>query len=151
MRSRVLLGATVGALVLVLSQHFIYHWWAPVLINASVGYPTPHKWAAALGALGDALFSICMVLPGLCAGFISGRRGFLVGALVGVVGTVLYAALFEFLQFHSGLIQFTARTWTVVFSIPITEGIGLMITSTIGGGAGKLLRSNSRWRVREIR
>ena len=149
MRSRLLLGAILGTLAFVLCQYFACYWWAPVLVNASFGYPTPHKWGAALGALGSALFCISMVLPGFCAGLIAGRRGFLVGALVGVLGSFLYGALFEFLQFHYGVLKLNARTWTVIFSFPTIQGIGLVITSAVGGGAGELLRSNNRWRGRE--
>jgi len=146
MRNRFLLGAIVGTVVFVLCQHFLSHWLAPVLINASVGYPRPFRWGTVLGALGGVLDCISMLLPGVCAGFISGRRGFLVGAVVGLVGIFIYGAIFEFLQIHSGLIRLNARTWPVLFTIPIF-GIGQVITSTVAGGAGELLRSNHRWRV----
>src|SRR5215467_5747585 len=114
MRNRFLLGAIVGTLAFVLCQHFLARWWAPALINASFVNPSPHKWSPALGALGDALFGISFVLPGVCAGFISGRRGFLVGALVGVVGSFLCGALYELLQAHSGAVRFK---WTAVFNL----------------------------------
>jgi hypothetical protein len=146
MRSRFLLGAIVGTLTFVLCQHFISHWLAPVLMNASVGYPRPFKWGAALGALGDASYCISLVLPGVCAGFISGRRGFLVGALVDVAGSILYGAFFELLQIHAGTLRLNGRNWTAVFIFPALSGISSVITSAVGGGAGELLRSNNRWR-----
>jgi uncharacterized membrane protein YeaQ/YmgE (transglycosylase-associated protein family) len=144
MCNRFLLGAILGTLAFVLCQYFVSHWWAPFLINASFGYPTPHKWAAALGVLGSALFGISMVLPGVCAGLISGRRGFLVRALVGVVGSFFYGALSASLQFHSGALTFNARTWTAVFIFPTIYGLGSVVTSAVGGAAGQLLRSNQR-------
>jgi uncharacterized membrane protein YeaQ/YmgE (transglycosylase-associated protein family) len=90
------------------------------------------------------LFGIAFVLPGVCAGFISGRRGFLVGALVGLVGSFLYGALFELMQVHSGAVKFR---WAAVLIAPAISGISLIIISAVSGGAGELLRSNNRWRV----
>jgi MFS family permease len=141
MRKHFLSGAIFGTLVFVLCQYFISSWWAPTLINWSSGYPAPHKWGAALGVLGNALFSIAAVLPGLCGGFIAGRRGLLVGAVIGVLGCFLWGALLAALQFHSGALKFNAHTWAAVFIFPTVEGIGSVITCAVCGAAGELLRS----------
>jgi fructose-specific phosphotransferase system IIC component len=93
-----------------------------------------------------ALASISSVLPGLIAGFISGKRGFLVGAVAGALGSFLYGVYIEGMQFHSGALKPNARTWTAVFIFPTIYAAGLIITSAVGGGAGQLLRSNNRWR-----
>ena len=93
-----------------------------------------------------ALASIASVLPGLVAGFISGSRGFLAGAVAGALGSFLYGAFFELIQVHSGDLKLNARTWTILFIFPTIYSVGLIVTSAVGGGAGQLLRSNNRWR-----
>ena len=140
MRNRFVFGVTSGALALCLCQ-WLDHWWGPAIINVASG--DPEKWRVALTV---ALGLAATVLPGLCAGFISGRRGFLVGAVAGALGSFLFGAFEELMLVHSGALKLNAHTWTAVFIFPTIYSIGIVITSAVGGGAGELLRSNNRWR-----
>jgi hypothetical protein len=140
MCSRFVLGVVAGALALCLCQWLEY--WGGYILYVPSG-DLPGRGATALYF---ALSSVATVFPGLCAGFISGRRGFLVGALAGGLGSFLYGALFELVQVHAGLIKLNARTWTILFNFPTISAVGLMISSAVAGGAGQLLRSNNRWR-----
>ena len=139
MRSRFVLGVVAGALALCLFQWLQY--WGGYIVYVPSG--DPQTWRVALYV---ALAAVATLFPGLFAGFISGRRGFLVGALAGALGSFLYGALFELIQIHSGAIKLNARTWTVLFSFPTIYCAGLIISSAVAGGAGQLLRSNNRWR-----
>jgi hypothetical protein len=140
MDKRFVSGVAAGALALCLCQWLQF--WSGVIVNVASGDPQP--WRLALYML---LASITTVLPGLCAGFISGRRGFLVGALAGALGGILYGAFFELRQVHSGDLKLNARTWTALLLIfPMITSAGVIISSAVAGGAGQLLRSNNRWR-----
>ena len=139
MDKRFVSGVVAGALALCLCQ-WLQHWGGYIVYVPSGELLT---WRVALY---DALVSATMVFPGLVAGFISARRGFLVGALVGVLGSFLSGVFFELTQVHSGLIKLNARTWTIFFGFPMIYVLGQTITSTVAGGAGQLLRSNNRWR-----
>jgi hypothetical protein len=86
-------------------------------------------------------------LAGSVPGFISGRRGFLVGALAGALGGILYGAFLELMQVHSGDLKLNVRTWTALLLVfPMIKSAGVIISSAVAGGAGQLLRSNNRWR-----
>jgi hypothetical protein len=140
MQSHFVSGVITGALALCLCQ-FLSQWWGGSLVNVISG--DPEKWRVASMV---AMASIASVLPGLIAGFISGRSGFIVGAIAGALGSFLYGAYVEGMQFLSGALKLNARTWVVVFIFPTIYAVGLIITSAVGGGAGQLLRSNNRWR-----
>ena len=140
MGNRFVSGVVAGALALCLCQ-WLYQWWGGDIINVASG--DPQKWRVALTV---ALSMTATVLPGLCAGFISGRRGFLVGAMAGALGSFLYGAFEELMLVHSGALKLNARTWPAVFIFPTIYSFGLIVTSAVGGGAGQLLRSNNRWR-----
>jgi hypothetical protein len=139
MRSRFVLGVVAGALALCLCQWLEF--WGGYIVYVPSG--DPQTWRVALYG---AVASVATVFPGLLAGFISGRRGFLVGTLVGALGSLLYGIFFELMQVHSGLIKLNARTWTVLFSFPMIYCAGLIVSSAVAGCAGQLLRSNNRWR-----
>ena len=140
MDKRFVSGVVVGALALCLCQLFS-RWWVAELINGSTG-----DWRSWRFALAFALSSTASVLPGLCAGVISGRRGFLAGVLAGALGSVLYGVYDELMQVHAGAFKLNSRTWTAVFIFPTIYAAGLMISSAVGGAAGQMLRSNNRWR-----
>jgi hypothetical protein len=140
MRAHFVSGVIAGALALCVCQWLSQSWGAN-LVNVPSG--DPEEWRVAL--LG-ALSSTASVVPGLCAGFISGRRGFLVGAFAGALGCLLYGAFVDLMLVHSGALRFNARTWTAVFIFPRIYSLGLIVTSAVGGGAGQMLRSNNRWR-----
>jgi hypothetical protein len=140
MRSHFVSGAIAGALALCLCQ-FLSQWWGASIVN--VPSSDPEKWRVALMM---ALASIASVVPGVIAGFISAKRGFVVGAVAGALGSFLYGIYFEGMQFYSGALKLNVRTWTAVFIFPAIYAVGLIITSAVGGGAGQLLRSNNRWR-----
>ena len=139
MDKRFVSGVVAGALALCLCQ-WLQYWGGYIVYVPSEDIPT---WRVALYG---AVASVATIFPGLLAGFISGRRGFLVGALVGALGSLLYGGLFELIQVHSGAIKLNARTWTVLFSFPTIYAAGLIISTAAAGGAGQLLRSNNRWR-----
>ncbi len=139
MRNRFVSGVITGAVMLCLCQ-FLAEWWGGMLANVASG--DPPKWHIAL-ALG--LSSVASVLPGLCAGFISGGRGFVVGATAGVLGSFLYGVLQFSMLLHAGSFSLNAHTWPVMFIFPSIYSIGLVVTSSVGGGAGQLLRSNNRF------
>jgi hypothetical protein len=140
MRTHFASGVIAGALALCLCQ-WLSQWWGADLVNVPSG--DPQKWRVALMM---ALSSTASVVPGLCAGFIAGRRGFLVGALAGALGSFLYGAFLELMLVHSGALRLNTRTWTAVFIFPRIYSLGLIVTSAVGGGAGQVLRSNNRWR-----
>ena len=140
MNNRFVLGVVAGALALCVCQ-FFSQWWGGEILYVTSG--DPGKWRAAVTV---ALASIASVLPGLVAGFISGRRGFIVGAVAGALGSFLYGIYFELMQVHSGALRLNAHNWTAVFIFPTIYSVGLIVTSAVGGGAGELLRSNNRWR-----
>src|SRR5262249_16382662 len=104
MRSHFVSGAIAGALALCLCQ-FLSQWWGGSIVNVASG--APEKWRVALIV---ALASIASVLPGLIAGFISGKHGFVVGAVAGALGSFLYGVYFECMQFYSGALKLNART-----------------------------------------
>jgi hypothetical protein len=133
-------GVVAGAVTLGVCQ-WLSRWWVAELINVSSG--DWHNWRFALAF---ALSSTALVLPGLCAGLVSGRWGFLAGALAGVLGSVLYGVFDELMQVHAGALKLNARNWTAVFNFPTIYSVGLMVSAAVGGGAGQLLRSNNRWR-----
>ncbi len=140
MDKRFVSGVVAGALALCLCQWL--HFWSGYIVNVASGDPQP--WRLALYV---ALASLATVLPGLCAGFISGRRGFLVGALAGALGGIAYGVFFELIQVHSGALKLNARTWTALLLVfPTIQSAGVIISSAVAGGAGQLLRSNNRWR-----
>ncbi len=140
MRSHFVSGVILGALALCLCQ-FLSQWWGGSIVNVASG--DPEKWRVALMV---ALASIASVLPGLIAGFISGKRGFIVGAAAGSLGSFIYGVYFEGLQFLSGALKLNVHTWAAVFIFPTIYAAGLVVTSAVGGSAGQLLRSNNRWR-----
>jgi hypothetical protein len=140
MRSRFVFGVIAGALALCLCQ-WLSRLWEGAIINVPSG--DPEKWRVALTV---ALSCVALVLPGVCAGFISGRRGFLVGAMSGVLGSFLFGAFEELMLVHTGVLKLNADTWTAVFIFPTIYSLGIVVTSVVGGGAGELLRSNNRWR-----
>jgi MFS family permease len=138
MDTRIIFGVLSGTLALGICQYFSQYWVA-VLLNSTGG--DLHNWRAALAWT---LGGIASVLPGFFAGFFSGRRGFLVGAVVGVLGSFLYGIFVEPTQVHAGALKLNAHTWTAVFIFPTIYGLGLTLTSAVGGAAGQLLRSNPR-------
>ena len=135
MRSRLLVAVTSGAVVLCISQ-WLAERWSAGLLNVPSGIPP--TWHVALTVV---LTSCAGVLPGLCAGFISRARGFVVGALAGAVGSLLYGTVQSALLVHAGALRHTQSAMFTFFGI---YGIGLILTSAVGGGAGELLRSNNR-------
>jgi hypothetical protein len=139
MHKHFVLGVVAGAVTLCVCQWLSIRWVAE-LINVSPDFP---GWRFGLAFV---VSSTASVLPGLCAGFVSGRRGFLAGVLAGALGSVLYGIFSELMQVHSGAIKLNARTWHVLFHYPTIYVYGLVITSAVSGGAGQLLRSNNRWR-----
>jgi hypothetical protein len=91
----------------------------------------------------DILLAGTPLLPGFCAGYLAGRRGILVGALTGILGSITYSVLFILFHLHfSHLSRFFtdvgAPMWFQMF------GLGLTISCVAGGALGELLRSNNR-------
>jgi hypothetical protein len=76
------------------------------------------------------LHPLASVVPGFCAGWISGRRGLLIGGLTGMLGGAAYAVFFP----------------KAVLAVFWSIGPGLILTCAAGGAAAEVLRSNNRWR-----
>jgi hypothetical protein len=91
-----------------------------------------------------ALNSLAMVLPGVCAGFISRTHGILAGALSAISGSAVYGAVKFGLLVHSGEFRLSAHSWSFILVFPIIYGLGLLIASVAGGALGQVLRSKTR-------
>ena len=139
MRNRVFVAVALGSVALWLCQWLVQL--GDRVVNAHG--EDLHRWPIALLMT---ISSVAAVLPGLCAGFISGVRGFLVGALAGALGSMSYGAVTTAMLVHSGNLPLRAHTWVAILIFPSIYGVGLVLTCAVGGAAGELLRSNNRWR-----
>jgi hypothetical protein len=123
---RSLIAIAVGIAVVCFTQ-----WSVLPAMTWLLPLPTPagsHVFWPAL--IVNALQPLASVVPGFCAGWISWRRGLLIGALTGLLGSAAYGVLFT----AAGLGWF----WSI--------GPGLILTCGAGGAAAEVLRSNNRWR-----
>jgi len=109
------------------------HWY---LNTPSGGIPEPWhmpRWRWELGSLFTGLFT---VVPGLAVGFVAGRHGLLLGAVVGYLGHMLgtpWSAILDPQQSNVPAALLSA----------LLAPLGHAIISAAGGGAGQLLRSNT--------
>ena len=139
MHRRSFIAVGVGVAVLWLTQ-----WAKPHLMESLLPAPTQNFPLLPAVAM-DVFLPVVQLLPGFCAGVISGRRGILLGALTGFIGSATYSALFILFRLHFSHLDhfFTsvgAPMWFQIF------GLGLTISCAAGGAVGELLRSNNRWR-----
>ena len=139
MRRRPLIAVSVGIAVLCATQ-----WAKPKLMELLMSAPTATL-ALLPSVLMDVLIAVTPLLPGVCAGYIAERRGILLGALTGFIGSFTYSVLFILFRWHFSHLDhfFTgagAPMWFQIF------GLGLTISCAAGGALGELLRSNNRWR-----
>jgi hypothetical protein len=95
-------------------------------------------------AMMDVVLTTLPLLPGLCAGLVSGRRGILIGALTGLIGALTYSVMFILFRLHFSHLShfFTSIGAPMWFQI---EGVGLIISCAAGGAVGEVLRSNNRF------
>jgi hypothetical protein len=78
------------------------------------------------------------VLPGVLVGFVVGRSGLLLGALVGLLGRLALTVP----------LILSSNPDASIFAIlphPVLSALGFAIFAAAGGGTGQLLRSNYRW------
>jgi hypothetical protein len=142
MRRLYLISVSVGVATLWLTQ-WVWTQGTGYLYNLAPDHY--HLWYLPIE---NVLFAVAMVLPGFCAGWISKRRGILLGALTGLIGGISYTmVLYPFVHhgsadrishFFASEEVLTAAFWSSQF--------GLALTCAAGGGTGELLRSNNRWR-----
>ena len=120
--SRSAIGISIGFVC------YLALWWAMFAAapRAAEGIP---MW---YGPFMTIVSAISSVAPGFIAGWYSGRRGFLLGALSGVLASL--ASLVATLIFVQGL---TVGTLIVTF---IFGTAACVVTQSIGGAAGQCLR-----------
>ena len=94
-------------------------------------FPVP-RWRMALMPVEGALKG---VLPGAVAGFIAGRHGLLLGAIVGFLGH-LAVMVPMYMEVEA------ASSMFVVLSHAALASSGFAVVAAAGGGTGQLLRSN---------
>ena len=102
-------------------------------MNTPAPWPPP-QWRAHLGSL---LGGLKEVVPAALVGFLAGRNGLLLGAIVGLIGR-LAVTIPVFMNTE-------ARSSTlVILSHAILGSLGFAVVGAAAGGAGQLLRSKSR-------
>jgi hypothetical protein len=135
---RSFIAVGIGVAVLWLTQ-----WGQPKVVELLLHSPMknfPFLRAATLGVL----LALVSLLPGFCAGVISGRRGILLGMLTGLIGGMTYSVLFFLIRLHFlHLGHFSTSAGALLWFWG--SGPGLLLTCAAGGAAGQLLRSNNRW------
>jgi hypothetical protein len=104
---------------------FLAKWGLLPALTWCLHSPTASRNPAFWAMIGNVLPPLVSVLPGFCAGWFSGRRGILIGALTGLLGGASYAAVF-------------AKDWFGWFWV---IGPGLILTCGAGGAVAEVLRS----------
>jgi hypothetical protein len=90
-------------------------------------------------SIADLAVATASLLPGMVAGALTGSRGFLIGALIGVCGVIFLT--FSLTHLHLGPHHFTLGEVHTLLMAPL-YGLSQVVTSSVAGAAGQLLRSN---------
>ena len=139
MQRRTLVALSAGIVVLWVTQ-----WGQSHAIEAIAQLHWNYEtWPLLPSALIDIMLTVVPLLPGFCAGLISGRRGILVGTLTGLIGGFIYSVVFILIRLHFTHLShfFTSVGAPMWFQL---QGLGLVISCAAGGAVGELVRSNYR-------
>lgn len=99
--------------------------------------PSPTVWPVWYGISRQILESLVAVAPGFVAGWVAGRSGMLIGAIVGVVNALLTPIAIA-------LSPFGALPFETASSVVLALAIGGVITGMVAGAAGHLLRAGTQ-------
>ena len=124
--------AVVGPLQRVMDRQF------PIFSDSSDASIVLHQ------ATWGFLSAMSMLLPGFVAGWLSRRRGFLAGAIAGLIGIATYTVFCVVVWPNPPSFQHTPTSENALF-VFLYMAPQLALTCGMAGAAAEHIRSNSRW------